>query len=163
VAAFRTRYEASVNALQACWEEGRALAATLRTEVPMPLPVRLTTSPIDGTSRAVPVRADVAVAVDAEAGRLGAQLDKLDSALALCAAIRQGAELEARHHRLSMDRGTAGEHTGLYKVMLAFRCQTDGLEFQPGELVDSTLIGSGMMHRLMMGRRFIQPVGLEAA
>jgi hypothetical protein len=163
VRAFGERYKAAVAALQGLWEEGRILAATLRTEVPMPLPVRVTTSPVDGSTRAVPVRSGDAAAVDAEAARLGAQLDQVDEALALCHAIRQGEELERRHHRLAMDRGAATQCGGVYKVILQFRCMLDGLEFEPGQLVDHTLIGSGMMHRLMTGRRHIEPVGLESA
>jgi hypothetical protein len=163
VRAFQARYEACVGQLQALWEEGRVLASALRSEVPMPLPVRVVTSPVDAVARAQPILADVAVTVDAEAGKLGSMIDQLDAALGLCNAIRQSADWEARAHRLAVDRGAASGHTGVYRVMLTFRSQVDGLEFEPGTLVDHSLIGSGMMHRLMTGRRYIAPVGLEAA
>jgi hypothetical protein len=47
-------------------------------------------------------------------------------------------------------------------VLIPTPTATVSLEFEPGELVDHTLLGSGTMHRLMVGRRFIQPVELVA-
>jgi hypothetical protein len=163
VKAFLTRYGATVGALQQLWEEGRVLSVTLRCEVPMALPVKVTTSVIDGTSRAQPIRADVAASVDAASVALGAKLDQLDGALALVNAIRQSRELDSRHHHLALQRGAPVERGGVYRVIQPFSCLADGLPFEAGALIDGSLIGSGMMHRLMVGRRFIQPVALEAA
>lgn len=163
VQAFQERYSAAVGELQALWEEGRVLAATLRCAVPMPMPTTVVVSVVDGIGRSTPILADVTVTVDAGAATLGAALDRLDEALSLCNAIRQGAEQEARHHQLAVNRGTASEYSGVYKVLEPFRSQLDGLEFAPGELVDSSLLGAGMMSRLQTGRRYIAPVGMEAA
>jgi hypothetical protein len=162
VKAFTERYNAAVANLQALWEEGRLLGETLRTTVPMPLPVRITTHPVDGTARAQPIRADIAVTLDVATAKMAARSDALDGALAMIGAIRQSKEIDARHYRLSQERGTASELSGTFRVMLQFRCLLDGLDFMPGELVDHTLIGHGNLQRLTVGRRFVQPVELTA-
>ena len=162
LAAFQERYKDAVANLQACWAAGAALGLALRTEVPMPLPVRVRES-LDGTSRAMPIRADVAGVVDDEAARLGGKLDQIDGALAMVNAIRQSALFDQHTHRLGLLRGTSAEHSGVYRVLQPFQCLTDGLEFQPGQLIDSSLVGSGMAHRLQVGRRFIEPERLSAA
>ena len=159
---FQRRYEAAVAQLQGLWEEGRILGEALKVQVPMPMPTTVSVSVVDGIPRVAPITTNIQVVVDAEAVKLGGMIDQLDMALSLIGAIKQTGELEARHHRLSMSRGTANEHSGVFKVLMPFQCQTDGCEFQPGDLIDSTLIGGGMMHRLMTGRRFIQPVELGA-
>jgi hypothetical protein len=165
VAAFQTRYRGAVAALQQCWEEGAVLSATLRTEVQMDLPVKVMESVRDGgASRAVPVRgADVAVSVDAAAAKLGAKLDRLDGALAAVNAVRQAQTFDQHHHRLGLLRGAGAEHGGVFRVLAEFNCLTDGLPFRAGDLIDGSLIGSGMAHRLQTGRRFIEPERLSAA
>jgi hypothetical protein len=162
VKAFEARYSAIVGALQQAWEEGRALGMALRCEVRMDLPVRVRES-LDGISRAQPVRADVAGVVDEAAARLGAKLDEIDGALAMVAAIRQSQTFDQTHHRLGLLRGTAQPAGGVYKVLAPFRNLSDGLEFLPGMLIDQSLVGPGMMSRLMVGRRHIEPAGLSAA
>ena len=129
----------------------------------MPLPVRVMASVVDGVSRAQPVRAEVAVTVDAAAVALGAKLDQLDGALTLVNAIRQSQTFDSHHHRIGLLRGASTEFSGTYRVIAAFRNLTDGLNFEPGALIDSTLVGPGMMHRLQTGRRLIQPASLESA
>ena len=163
LAQFRERYAACVADLQALWETGRALGFALRCEVPMPLPTRVVTSLVDGVARGVPIRADVAVTVDDEAATLGGKLDQIDGALAAVAAIRQSQTFDQHHHRLGLLRGTAQPASGVYRVIAPFRNLVDGCEFSPGQLIDESLVGSGMAHRLMTGRRFIEPVGLSAA
>ena len=164
LAQFRERYDGLVSELQGLWETGRALGIALRCEVPMPLPVKLMTSPVDGVARAMPVRSGDAPPLDEEAQQLGEALDRVDGALSLCNAIRQSAVLEDRHSRLATSRSMgAGEYGGLYKVLAPFQCQVDGLEFLPGQLLDGSLISAGMAHRLMAGRRYIAPLNLESA
>jgi hypothetical protein len=163
VAAFQARYSAAVSVLQGLWEEGRSLGMALRCVVEMPLPTRVVESPVDGVARGVPIRSNVAVTLDEQAARLGAKLDQLDGALAVVNAIRQSREFDSRGHRMGLLRGTASEFNGVYRVIAPFRNLVDGCEFQVGQLIDSSLIGSGMMHRLMTGRRFIEPVGLTSA
>jgi hypothetical protein len=162
LAQFRERYSACVADLQALWEAGRALGLALRCEVPMPLPTKVVTS-LDGVARGVPVRADVVGVVDDEAAQLGAKLDLLDGALAMVNAIRQSQTFDQHHHRLGLLRGAGAEHSGVYRVLQPFQCLTDGLEFLPGQLVDSSLIGAGMAHRLQVGRRHIEPAGLQTS
>ena len=136
VQAFEQRYDACVAQLQQLWAEGKILAETLRTEVPMPLPTKVTTSPIDGIARSVPVLTGgpVTVTVDVEAAKLAAQLDRLDGAISLCNAIRQDREFTSRHHHLSLQRGGAPtEQVGsVYRVIAPFPCLTDGLPFAAG-------------------------------
>jgi hypothetical protein len=163
VAAFQARYAAAVSALQSLWEEGRVLSVTLRCEVPMPLPTKVVTSVVDGVARAQPVRADVAVSVDAEAAKLGERLDQLDGALALVNAVKQSQAFDQRGHRMGLLRGTPSEFHGTYRVIAPFHNLVDGCEFQVGQLIDSSLVGPGMMSRLMTGRRHIEPMGLSAA
>ncbi len=165
LAQFRERYSACVADLQALWETGRALGLALRCEVSMPLPVKLVESARDGGAlRAVPIRADVAGVADDEAARLGAQLDQVDGALAAVAAIRQSPNLRPHHHRLGLLRGDgAPSPAACFASSITFRNLSDGLEFQPGQLIDESLIGSGMRHRLMTGQRHIEPVSLESA
>ena len=52
---------------------------------------------------------------------------------------------------------------GLYRVLRVFRSQTDGLTFEVGQLIDGSLIGSGMAHRLQQGTRYIEPASLSLA
>jgi hypothetical protein len=163
VAAFEARYSAIVGALQQAWEEGRALGMALRAEVRMPLPTRVVTSVVDGVARGVPIRADIAVSVDEQAVTLGARLDRLDGALALVNAVRQSHVFDQRGHRMGLLRGTATEFSGVYRVIAPFRNLVDGCEFQVGQLIDSSLVGPGMMSRLMIGRRHIEPVGLQTS
>ena len=152
LAAFARRYDAAIESLQSLWSEAQVLSRTLRCAVPTPRPATF-----EHSAPQIP-------AVDAEAARLGAMLDRLDAALGLCNAIRQNGELEARHHRLSMERGLGREYSGIYKVLVPFHSQVDGCEFQAGELIDLSLIGgSGMAHRLMAGKKYIMPIGSAVA
>jgi hypothetical protein len=135
------------------------LGKALRVTVPAPVPARIQVSAVDGSSQVLPLRSNggAAPVVDAEAARLGQLLDKLDAALSLCAAIHQAREFDQRGHRLGLLRGTASEFNGAYRVLIAFRNLSDGLEFLPGTLIDSSLVGPGMMSRLQTGRRHIEP------
>ncbi len=142
------------------WEEGRVLGETLKVQVPSALPTKAVL-PLDGSVKAVrPLASEpvTAAVLPAHLSELGQQLDRLDAALNMCNSIRADAELETRHHRLATDRGTAAEFTGVFKVLAPFACMTDGLMFLPGDLIDSSLIGSGMLRRLQIGKRHIQPV-----
>ena len=105
----------------------------------------------------MPVRADVAVVMDAEAAALGAQIDQVDSALALIYALRQSRELDQRHYHLARNRGVPTEFPGTYRTLLPFS-SSDGLPFEVGTLIDASLVGPGMLHRLQIGRRHIMPV-----
>jgi hypothetical protein len=162
LAQFRDRYTACIADLQALWQTGLSLGLALRCEVPMPLPAKVVTS-LDGVARGVPVRADVVGVVDDEAAQLGAKLDLLDGALAMVNAIRQSQTFDQHHHRLGLLRGTGAEHSGTFRVLQEFNCLTDGLPFRAGDLVDDSLIGAGMRHRLQTGRRFIEPAALTSA
>ena len=153
--------------LQGLWEtKGRALGIALRCEVPMPLPVKLMTSPVDGVARAMPVRSGDAPPLDEEAQQLGEALDyKMD-----------GRPEPVQRH--PTERGAGGpafpagdiSRHGRGRVRRSvrspgwpFQCQVDGLEFLPGQLLDGSLISAGMAHRLMAGRRYIAPLNLESA
>lgn len=130
----------------------RALAATLRTEVRMPLPVKVVVSPVDAVSRAVPVLSGDAVPVaDAEAGRLGARLDEVDAALSLIGAIRQAEAFDQTHRALSQNRtGMPTRMEGLFEVPKAFTYL--GMEFAPGMLLDRTVLNDGHLNRYLQGR-----------
>ena len=160
---FSRRYDDAIRSLQSLWNEADLLSKALRCAVPTPLLIKLTTSPVDGSTQVVPARTGVAVAVEPAATKLGEQLDRLDTALGLCNAVRQSHGFDMHRHRLDLLRGTASEHSGVYRVLLTFRNLVDGLEFQPGELIDSSLVGSGMMARLQVGRRHVEPANLSAA
>jgi hypothetical protein len=162
VRAFEARYSAAVVALQTLWAEGEALGRALKVQVDMPLPVRIVTSRIDGSVKALPLRSDLVTPVDSESAKLAAKIDSLDGALVRIGAITQAKELDLRHHRLASDRGTKTEYTGTYRVLLPFGCQTDGLEFTIGQLVDGSLLGPGTMYRLMAGKKYIVPAELAA-
>jgi hypothetical protein len=161
---FQTRYRSAVLALQTLWAEGEALSRALRSEVPVPLPVRVTTSPISGVARAQAIRADVGdVAVDPVAAKLAARLDAVVGALALCNGIRDVRVADVRHHRLALDRGTQTEFNGIYSVAMSFVCPMDGLEFPVGVLVDASLISHSGLARLMVGQHYVWPVELAVA
>jgi hypothetical protein len=161
---FQGRYHAAVSALQMLWNEGEALARIIKAQVPMPVPARMVVSPIDGTSRVLPLRSgDVVGPLDAEAVRLSERLDQFDAALGRVAGIRQSREIDARHFQLAANRRTPMEYLGSYRVVREITSLTDGLAFAPGELVDRTLIGDGSLARLVEHGRFVRPVHLEPA
>jgi hypothetical protein len=162
VKAFEIRYNATIQTLQSLWSEAAALSRALKVEISTPLPVKVSTSPIDGTTRAVPVRSSGTIApLDPATAKLGERADALDGALAMIGAVKQSKEIDARYYRLSQDRGMSGEHNDVYRVLLTFR-SWDGMEFSPGQLVDAGFVGDGMLARLMMGRRQVEPVELGA-
>jgi hypothetical protein len=162
-AAFEERYARAVSELQALWREGEALARALRCTVAMPVPAKVKASVIDGSPQVIPAQASGEVAVsDVRALELGAKLDRVDQALAACHAVRTARELDARHYRLSTDRGTPSEFLGTFRVTRTFMSQIDALEFAAGDLIDGTLVGHGMLHRLQVARS-IEPVGLAGA
>jgi hypothetical protein len=158
---FQTRYNAAIEILQRLWAEADLLSRRLRTQISTPLPVKVSTSLVTGVATAEPLRGDATAELDAATERLGEHLDALDSALARVAAIKQARQLDQYHHDLSRVRGVAAEFPGTYRVTAAFDCLIDGLKFEAGTLIDSSLLGPGSLQRLVSTRRFIHPAEFE--
>jgi hypothetical protein len=154
---FRARYDSAIATLQRLWAEADLLSRTLRTQISTPLPVKVCTSIVTGIASAEPIRGDAVAELDATTERLGKHLDALDSALARVGAIRQSKQLDQYHYDLSQVRGTPAEFPGTYRVTAAFDCLVDGLKFEVGTLIDSSLVGPGSLQRLVATRRFIHP------
>lgn len=162
VASFARRYEAAVASLQALWSEADMLSQALRCPVPVPLPVRVATSPIDGSSRAVAVRSgEAGAALDTQAARLGAMLDEVDQALALIGSIRQ-AQQQAEHHRqLCLSRRTSSDMPGVYTVVKPVAYL--GEAFARGALIDQSLIPASTLHKYLIGHYIVQAADQSVA
>jgi hypothetical protein len=152
VCAFQTRYNAAVAVLQGLWNEGEAVAKTLRAPVPMPLPVK------------VPLPSgDASPTVDAEAARLGGRLDAVDAALGRIAGIKQSHDLDTRHFQMATIRRTPTQYFGSFLVVRECSSLTDGLAFAPGQLVDRSLLGDGTLARLVQHGLYLRLAHLETA
>jgi hypothetical protein len=174
VAEFRSRYDATISALQNLWLEGAALQATLRAPVPMPDPLRLEGGrdlgchPWPGEISPVKlVRVMCANTeppeVDKQAAGIGAVLDRLDAAVLFCESI-------ARQRRFEQQLGTrettrAFDPQAIYLVVEGFMCHNDSLRFEQGALVDGSLIGPVSLQRLVAGKklRLQEPAKAAAA
>jgi hypothetical protein len=79
-------------------------------------------------------------------------LNRLDAAFGRCDAIRQAKETDSRHYRLAANRGLVGEQRGVYRVLQKLLCSEDGLPFEPGMLIDRTLMSDGGLYRCQLAR-----------
>lgn len=138
VAAFQQRYSEAFAVLQALQVEAAVLSQSLRVQVPTPAPPTAV-----GTTPSIPPAAQ----------RIGATLDRLDAAIALCGGIRASRVHDSRLVRLQENRDSGvGEVTGTFTVLREFTCQFDQLPFKPGDVIDSSLAGPGALRRLLVSR-----------
>jgi hypothetical protein len=156
---FGQRYRAAVSALESLWQEGAQLAAVLRLSGPihMPVPARPVIS-WDGSLKMTPVLSGDASpsSIDAEAARIGAQLDLYDESLQLVSGIKRSREIDSKHFALSARRGTPAECPGLFRCLQPVTCLLDGLDFAPSTLIDAALVGHGNLARLVSSIRFVR-------
>jgi hypothetical protein len=137
VAEFTTRYNAAVAHLEQLGAEGAQLARSLRVPVDMPAAGVV----VDPAPAAIPVP------IDETAARIGSALDRLTEAVAFPKAFASIAERAATLER----SGTAPagfDAKATYTVAKAFTCSLTGVTFQPGMLIDSSLIPGPMLGRL---------------
>jgi hypothetical protein len=163
---FNQRWSAACNALSTLRAEAEALGSALCTTIATPAPFTTFLHPVTGVPALRPVATSEPAPVPVLPANLSAlvrRLDALDAGLTRCASIRQGKQLDQRFYDLSRVRGQPAEFGGVYLCMAPFDSLTDGLPFQPGMLIDASLVGPGSMHRLTLGRRYIRPVDLLAA
>jgi hypothetical protein len=151
-AAFEDRYSQAIATLQALWLEGNRLAFALRVKIEMEVPRR-----IEGSEPAA------APAIDSTAARIGSALDKLDNAIGFPRAFASMAD-RAEH----LDRRGAAPNgfdpAATFTVMKEFGCQLSGLKFEPGMLVNSSLVPASLLARLYSSRflRYVDRVASAA-
>ena len=163
VSEFVNRWNSCCRELASLYNEGAQLSSVLRAKVPTPPPYSATTNIVTGVAEvrlSWPLESQ-SVTLPPELAAVSTTIDRLDAALALIAGIRQTQQLDERCHALSLQRGTAREFAGAYRVAQMFTCLSDGLNFEAGELVDASLCGPGTLQRLSQSGRFLRPVTLE--
>jgi hypothetical protein len=137
---FLTRWRQTLAELAILKAEGEALAAALRTRIDLRLEL------------VAPSGATPPVTLPPSVSMVTVVLDRLDGALARCGAIRQAKEADLRHYRLAANRGLVGQQVGVYRVLQKFLCSEDGLPFEPGTLIDRTLMTDGGLYRCQLAR-----------
>jgi hypothetical protein len=156
---FGERWREACDRLAALRAEAQVLGSALRTTIATPAPYIAFVNPIREEPELRPVAGSepVTTALPAHLSILVARLDALDAALSRITAIKQARQLDQYHYDLSRVRGVAAEFPGTYRVTAAFDCLIDGLKFEAGTLIDSSLLGPGSLQRLVATRRFIHP------
>lgn len=147
---FGERWREACDRLNALRAEAAVLSRWLRSEIRTPMP------------DSKPAMPEPATAVPAHVVKVGETLDALDAALTRIGGVKQAKRFDADHYELSRLRGTPAEFRGIYAVAKPFDCMEDGLPFAPGSLVDASLIGAGMFHRLTLTRH-VRPAELANA
>jgi hypothetical protein len=149
VTEFSIRWHAACGALDVLRVEAAALAAALACDVPTPPPFQIVHSVAHDRPEIRPrplAPADpVAVALPPELVRIKAVADRLHKARGLCSSVQQCREWDSRHYSLAQSRGEPTEYRGTYAVRLPFNCPMDGLPFEPGMLVDRSLLSDGFL------------------
>jgi hypothetical protein len=144
--------------------EGGALGAALRTQIACPPPY-IPTPSADGCRMQVSfvghIPAD-AVTLPPSIRSITERIDQFDGAGALVSAIAQSRELDARYIALQRSRtGNMPVMSGLFTVIRRFDLW--GAQFEPGQLVDQSLMGAGMMHRRWLARELLPAEGAAVA
>jgi hypothetical protein len=163
--AFRVKYDAVIRAFQEVSAEGDALASALRFPVEMPLPVKVsggqreTVSGI-GIPECDPIKVERVpgtdlqpVTIDPVAQRVGSALDKLDGALNFACGIRSALRMQSQLAMRTTSRGFDPSPSATYRVMTPFVSHFDGLTFEPGVLVDISLLGMVTLQRLVSTKK----------
>ena len=135
VSAFERRYERAVVEVQACWSLADALGPLLRRKIDTPAPVRMTGTGTGDES-----------AADATATRIGHLLDDLDGAIRFAQNIGTLRVRTAHLERTNQLSGFSPE--AVYRVVRSFNDPLTGLAFEPGSLIDSSLVAPAMLVRL---------------
>jgi hypothetical protein len=160
VNAFSERYAAAVRQLQMLWQESDALAAALRSDVPAPLPVKVSGGPKFtpmgiGCPEFDPIKVERDLGpdaspppIDATAARIGATLDRLDGAFNFAAGIRSALRMQSQLSMRTTSRGFDPSPSAVYIVAESFVSHFDNLSFEPGTLVDVSLLGLVTLQRL---------------
>jgi hypothetical protein len=165
VTEFSIRWHAACHVLDTLRAEAASLAAALACNVPTPPPFQIVHSVAHDRPEIRPrplAPADpVSVALPPELVRVKATADRLNKARGLCSSVQQCREWDSRHYTLAQQRGEPTEYRGTYSVRIPFNCPMDGLPFEPGALVDRSLLSDGFLGRLLTGRN-VRPVELVA-
>ena len=153
IATFHQKYAEALAVLKTLQVEGAELSKSLRTFVHLPtVPTKPPAVPLLESFRDA-LRPPSAVE------RIGATLDRLDSASALAGGIHASRTLDSRFIRMQeLDNGATGNVTGVFRVMKPIRCQFDGLEFAPGTILDASLFGGPGSLRRAVTARFVRLV-----
>lgn len=179
VSDFQRRYQLAIASVQTMWAEADALGAALRTKVDAELPIKISGGPVPtvcGTGFPVcdPIRVERIAgpdtapppAIDALAARIGATLDRLDGALNFAAGIRSALRMQSQLAMRASTRGFDPSPSAVYVVAERFVSHFDNLSFEPGTLVDVSLLGLVTLQRLTSTKklRLVQgEVKVEAA
>ena len=162
--AFGERWQRACQTLSDLRAEALVLGRALRMTVATPAPYVPFMHPIRERPELRPVAGPEPppVALPAHLTTLVRRLDGLDEALARIGAVKQAKLLDSRHYDLCRVRGTPPEYPGVYLVTGAFDSLIDGMKFDVGELIDSSVVGPGTLARLAVARRYVRPADLVA-
>jgi hypothetical protein len=149
VGGFRARWAAKLQELAALQREAEQLSAALRTRIDTAVELSAPSGPA------------LSVSLPGAVMSVGSVLDRLDDSLALCASIAQSAVFDQRHFHLCRARGLPVQVAGVFEVRREFPCASDGMVFRQGELIDSSLVGNGTLHRLLLAHQIL-PADLNA-
>ena len=163
VATFQQRYREAVEQLQRLWSEGDQLAVALRTSVAMPIPARITGIPAPAPEFLMSPLPDVReikltrimgdsivpTPIDATAERLGRTLDGLDGAITFAASLRG---LGQRIKTLTVPDSRDFNPQGVYIVTREFVCPVSQLRFEPGSMIDASLLDLVFLRRSFVSK-----------
>jgi hypothetical protein len=163
VAEFNGRWSRACEELGRLHAEAALLSRALRANV-VAVPPYTTSLSADGTRMNVVysglLEVDT-VMVPPEVAAITSQADEVDAAMCLCAAVAQAKEWDQRYVAMQRTRsGNMPVMNGTYTVIKRFDHM--GARFEPGMLVDQTLMGSGTLHRRWQGREIV-PVDATVA
>lgn len=153
---FQVRWARAVAELSRLHAEAAMLSRALRTNVPTAPPYIASLS-ADGTRMQVVFSGHIetdAVHLPPQVAAITERIDQFDDAASLCAAVAQAREWDARYVAMQRTRsGSMPVMTGTYVVNKRFTHL--GGEFQPGDLVDQSLMGAGVLHRRWQARELL--------
>jgi hypothetical protein len=145
--------------------EAAALTAALRSPVSCPPPYVAETNLVNGRSAvrfSLPLDPQP-VTLPPALSQLAGALDRLDTALSMIGGIKQSRQLDERSFQLCLKRGLPTSTPGLFRVVQRFSCLIDNLSFEPGVVIDASLVGNGNLQRLLTSGRHLRPTTLESA
>ena len=89
-------------------------------------------------------------AMPASLQTISALIDRLDAALALASAIQESRKQDDRHRQLALERRAPADMPGVFAALREISHW--GASFQPGALIDSTVINVSMLYRFLVAR-----------
>jgi hypothetical protein len=155
---FGVRWNRVIAELSALHSEAAALTRILRRNVAAVPPYCATVS-VDGGRNVVAFSGQIVedLPLPERVTAITAHLDRLDSALAAVAAVAQAHELDQRFIALQRVRSASMPMTSaLYRVIRRFDCL--GSQFEVGALINTDILGPGLLNRFWLGKQIVPVV-----